>query len=67
MSVRDTHSDLAEKLRTQQTPNWLTGIRRQYVKTGTVKASDLRRLLGDQRERVETGPAAMTPSFFGIR
>jgi len=38
-----------------------------YHRTGTYRAEDLRRLLGDPNRSVEVGPIASLSSFFTVK
>ncbi len=50
-------------LREAGTPEWLVRVRRHYAETGTVRAEDMRRLIGDPNRRVDAGPDAALTAF----
>jgi hypothetical protein len=53
------------RLRNAPPPEWLQQMQRDYLRTGTVRPEDLRRLLGDPLRCVESGPKPSLASFLG--
>ena len=43
---------------------WVAEMRRHYALTGTYRPEDLRRLLGDPKRGVESGPRASVAKYF---
>lgn len=54
---------MAQLLRAADPPEWIQRMWRDYATTGTYRAEDLRRLLGDQRRGVRIGPNGCAASF----
>ncbi len=54
-----------DRLGTATPPEWLEHMQENYLKTGSVRAEDLQRLLGDPLRRVEAGPKPSLLSFLG--
>jgi hypothetical protein len=45
-----------DRMRTAPVPEWIVKMQEHYRQTGTYRAEDLRRLLGDQRRGVSSDP-----------
>lgn len=68
-SVRraDLERELRAKLRDMPPADWVREMIDHYQKTGTYRAQDLRRLLGDPNQSVKVGPDGCLPSFLSNR
>jgi hypothetical protein len=66
-SQDDFQREFQEK--SQQIPqaDWVRDMIDHYRRTGTYRAKDLRRLLGDPNRGVEVGPNAGLASFFSAK
>lgn len=60
----DLEREIQAKLRKMPPAEWVRQMIDHYRRTGTYRASDLRRLLGDPNRAVEVGPNASLASFF---
>ena len=50
-----TQERMRERLLSAPEPEWVRKMKQHYAKTGTFRAEDLRRLLGDPKRGVEVG------------
>lgn len=66
-----THDDLQrevqDKLRQLPAAPWVREMVDHFRRTGTYRARDLRRLLGDPNRAVEVGPNSSLSSFYAVR
>lgn len=66
-----THDDLQREIQAklQQLPpaDWVRAMIDHFQRTGSYRLEDLRRLLGDPNQFVETGPEASLVSFVSQR
>lgn len=59
--------DIQSKLRELQPADWVRDMLDHFHRTGTYRATDLHRLLGDPNRGVEVGPNTGRSSFFTRR
>jgi hypothetical protein len=63
MEQNDLQREIQAKLQEMPPADWVLAMIDHYRRTGTYRAKDLRRLLGDPNKGVEIGPNASIPSF----
>jgi hypothetical protein len=59
----DLEREIQARLRAMPPADWVREMTDHYRRTGTYRASDLRRLLGDPNRAVEVGPNASLASY----
>jgi hypothetical protein len=59
-----TMDEIRERLARLPEPEWVREMKEHYAKTGTYRAEDVRRVLGDPRRGVEMSPRASVPEHF---
>ena len=59
-----TPKQIEKTLQNLPEASWIRDMRAHYAKTGTYRARDLRRLLGDPRKRVTMGPKGSLSTYF---
>jgi hypothetical protein len=59
--------EFMSKLREMPPAEWVRDMIDHYHRTGTYRAKDLRRLLGDPNQAVEVGPNMSLPSLLSQR
>ena len=55
---------IERKLSELREAGWVVEMKRHYALTGTYRQEDLRRLLGDPKRGVESGPRASMAKYF---
>lgn len=60
----DLQREIQAKLREMPPADWVLQMIDHYRRTGTYRAKDLRRLLGDPNRSVEVGPNISLSSFW---
>ena len=63
MTQDNLQREFQEKAQQIPQAEWVRDMIDYYRRTGTYRAKDLRRLLGDPNQGVEVGPNAGLPSF----
>lgn len=61
MDAYNCNKDPYAGLRASRAPHWVEEMRMHFAATGTYRASDLMRLLGDPSRGVEIGPRSADP------
>jgi hypothetical protein len=64
MRKDELQREFQEKARSVPQADWVRDMIDHYRRTGTYRAKDLRRLLGDPNRSVEVGPNTSVASFF---
>lgn len=59
-----TLEEIREKLDNGPQADWVREMKEYYARTGTYRARDLRRLLGDPKMGVKIGPKGSMPECF---
>jgi len=67
MSDFELQREIQERLDEMPPAEWVLDMLDHYRRTGTYRAADLRRLLGDPTESVEIGPDTDLVSYFSSR
>jgi hypothetical protein len=63
MESYNCNKDPYASLRASTAPQWVEEMRMHYAATGSYRAADLMRLLGDPSRGVEIGPRAAPPEI----
>jgi len=64
MEQNDLQREIQTKLQEMPPADWVQQMIDHYRRTGTYRAKDLRRLLGDPNKGVEIGPNTSIASFW---